>query len=342
MMNFDLFGENKVFEKLSKIGDPLEKLNALIDWELFRPTLNQLLKKSSKGPGGRPPYDYVLLFKILILQRYYNLSDDQTEYTILDRLSFRRFLDISEYTTAIPDAKTIWLFKDTLSKTDDYQELFLIFERTLEAQGIISHEGTMVDASFIECPRQRNTKKENDLIKQGETPLDWKDAKRHQKDTDARWTQKNNQNYYGYKNHVAVDMQSKLIISNEVTSASVHDSQIFDVLLDEKTQVIFADSAYMWNEIPDNVRSEVITHAVRNHPINEEQKKINSLRASIRCRVEHVFGFIENSMHGSTFKGTTLVRAKLNGMLTSLTYNLFRVGQIKKAAQIQREKCVQF
>lgn len=84
MMNFDLFGENKVFEKLSKFGDPLEKLNALIDWELFRPTLNQLLKKSSKGPGGRPPYDYVLLFKILILQRYYNLSDDQTEYTILE------------------------------------------------------------------------------------------------------------------------------------------------------------------------------------------------------------------------------------------------------------------
>ncbi|WP_429976290.1 transposase [Enterococcus sp. DIV0086] len=194
-MGLDLFGENKVFEKLSEIGDPLEKLNALIDWELFRPTLNHLLKKSAKGPGGRPPYDYVLLFKILILQRYYNLSDDQTKYTVLDRLSFRRFLGISEYTTTVPDAKTIWLFKDTLSKTERYQELFLISERSFESQGIISHEGTMVDASFIECPRQQNTKKENDLIKQGEVPSDWKDAKRHQKDTDACWVQKNKQNY---------------------------------------------------------------------------------------------------------------------------------------------------
>lgn len=122
----------------------------------------------------------------------------------------------------------------------------------------------------------------------------------------------------------------------------MHDSQVFDVLLNDQTQIVFADSAYMWNEIPEDVRSEVITHAVRNHPLTEEEIKINSLRASIRCRVEHVFGFIENSMNGSTFKGTTLVRAKLNGMLTSLTYNLFRVGQIKKAAQIQREKCAQF
>ncbi len=137
-------------------------------------------------------------------------------------------------------------------------------------------------------------------------------------------------------------MRSKLIISNEVTSASVHDSQVFDVLLNEQTQVVFADSAYMWNEIPENIRSEVMTHAVRNHPLNEEQIKINHLRSSIRCRVEHVFGFIENSMHGSTFKGTTLIRAKLKGMPTSLTYNLFRVGQVKKAAQIQRRSVYNF
>ena len=195
MSGLNLFGENKVFEKLSQIGDPLEKLVGFVDWELFRPILNQLLAKSAKGPGGRPPYDYLLMFKILILQRYYNLSDDQTEYAILDRLSFRRFLEISEYTTAIPDAKTIWLFKDTLSKTTGYQQLFVIFEKELELQGIIGHEGTMIDASFIEVPKQRNSKKENKLIKEGKTPKEWSDAKRHQKDTDARWKKKNHASF---------------------------------------------------------------------------------------------------------------------------------------------------
>lgn len=341
MSGLNLFGENKVFEKLSQIGDPLEKLVGFVDWELFRPILNQLLAKSAKGPGGRPPYDYLLMFKILILQRYYNLSDDQTEYAILDRLSFRRFLGISEYTTAIPDAKTIWLFKDTLSKTNGYQQLFVIFEKELELQGIISHEGTMIDASFIEVPKQRNSKKENLLIKEGKSPKEWSDAKRHQKDTDARWTKKNQASYFGYKNHVAVDMRSKLILSQEVTPASVHDSQVFETLMSEHTQVVFADSAYIGQELPTGVRSEIMTRSVKNHPLTEEQLFLNHLRASIRCRVEHVFGFIENNMNGSTFRGTTLIRAKLNGMITSLTYNLFRVGQVKKGRQAQREKCAQ-
>lgn len=341
MFELNLFGENKVFEKLTQIGDPLEKLIGLIDWELFRPVLNQLLVKSAKGPGGRPHYDYLLMFKILILQRYYNLSDDQTEYAILDRLSFRRFLGISEYTTAIPDAKTIWLFKDTLSKANGYHKLFTIFEKELESQGIITHEGTMIDASFIESPKQRNSRKENELIKEGRLPEGWSDAKRHQKDTDARWTKKNNTSFFGYKNHVAVDMRSKLILAQEVTTASVHDSQVFKSLMDDQTQVVFADSAYIGQALPDGVRSEVMTRSVRNHPLTDEQVQINHLRASIRCRVEHVFAFIENSMNGSTFRGTTIIRAKFNGMITSLTYNLFRVGQVKKSRIIQREQCVQ-
>lgn len=226
MSGLNLFGENKVFEKLSQIGDPLEKLVGFVDWELFRPTLNQLLVKSVKGPGGRPPYDYLLMFKILILQRYYNLSDNQTEYAILDCLSFRRFLGISEYTTAIPDAKTIWLFKDTLSKMSGYQQLFIIFEKKLERQGTISHEGTMIDASFIETPKQRNSKKENQQIKENVIPEEWSDAKRNQKDTDARWTKKNHNSYFGYKNHVAVDMRSKLILSRSHFSICPRQSSL--------------------------------------------------------------------------------------------------------------------
>lgn len=112
--------------------------------------------------------------------------------------------------------------------------------------------------------------------------------------------------------------------------------------MNEHTQVVFADSAYIWQDLPDGLHSEVMTRSVRNHPLTEQQLLLNHFRASIRCRVEHVFAFIENNMNGSTFRGTTLIRAKLNGMITSLTYNLFRVGQVKTIEQRQREKCAQF
>lgn len=125
-------------------------------------------------------------------------------------------------------------------------------------------------------------------------------------------------------------MRSKLILAQEVTTASVHDSQVFESLMDDQTQVVFADSAYLGQELPDGVRSEVMTRSVRNHPLTDKQIQLNHLRASIRCRVEHVFAFIENSMSGSTFRGPTIIRAKFNGMITSLTYNLFRIGQVKK------------
>lgn len=152
----------------------------------------------------------------------------------------------------------------------------------------------------------------------------------------------NHTSYLVYKNRVAVDMRSKLILSQEVTTASLHDSQVFEDLMDEQTQVVFANSAYIGQDLTDGVRSEVMTRSVRNQPLTEDQIQLNHLRAPIRCRVEHVFAFIENSMNGSTFRGTTLIRAKFNGMITSLTYNLFRIGQVKKGKQAQREQCANF
>jgi len=105
MMQPGFFTEEIRLEKLSRLGDSLEKLN-IIDWEIFRPTLKEAFKKERKGSGGRPPYDYLLLFKVLILQRLFNISDDQTEYQINDRMSFMRFLGLS-LEDKVPDAKTI-------------------------------------------------------------------------------------------------------------------------------------------------------------------------------------------------------------------------------------------
>jgi transposase len=198
--------------KLSHLGDPLEKLNNGINFELFREVLEEKLSKLPKAPGGRPPYDYVLMFKILILQRYYNLSDDQVEYQINDRMSFMRFLDL-RIADDVPDSKTVWLFREQLTDLSLEKELFDLFLQELERLHLVVNEGKIIDASFIEVPRQRNTREQNKEIKQGRVPEEFKQNphKHSQKDTDARWTKKNRQSFFGYKNHVKEDAKNKLI-----------------------------------------------------------------------------------------------------------------------------------
>ena len=167
-----LFAEEAQLNRLSKLGDSLEKLK-IIDFEAFRPLLEKAFQKERKSKAGRPAFDLVMMFKILILQCLFNLSDDQTEYQITDRMSFQRFLGLS-LGERVPDAKTIWLFRDTLTKSGIINELFSQFGEMLAANGIITHTGTIVDAAFVDAPRQRSSRKENEQIKNGETPEEWK------------------------------------------------------------------------------------------------------------------------------------------------------------------------
>ncbi|MFM6272053.1 MAG: IS5 family transposase, partial [Dolichospermum sp.] len=207
---------------MSKQGDPLEKLSRSINFEHFRPTLLHVLQKTAAAPsgkGGRPSFDVVLMFKILIIQRLYNLSDDQTEYSILDRLSFMRFLNLG-LENRVPDSKTIWAFRDQLTQANAIENLFHALDRLLVEHQLIVGKGSMIDATITEAPIQRNTKEENEQIKNGETPEEWKNNphKCSQKNVDARWVTHNKKSYYGYKNHVKVDTKSKLITKYVVTT----------------------------------------------------------------------------------------------------------------------------
>ena len=325
MAIISLFDEEKRLEKISSLGDNLEKLNKIIDWEIFRNRITKVFYREDKGVG-RPPFDYILMFKILVLQRLFNLSDDQTEYQILDRSSFRRFLGIE---TKIPDAKTIWHYKDELTKAGIIKELFEIFEKELENKNIISHSGSIVDATFIEAPKQRNDREENKSIKNGEIPKNWVDEnniyKIRQKDVDARWAVKGNINHYGYKDHIKVDATSKLILNYEVTSANVHDSHKLNDLLDENDKIIYADSAYVGIELKNkNIENKILEKGYRNKSLTIEQQKNNYEKSKTRCRVEHIFGFITKSMHGKIIRSIGIKRAEFNIGLTNMIYNMFR------------------
>ena len=334
-----LFDEEFTKYRLSVIGNPLESVSKVLDFEMFRESLERkLLNTNKKNNAGAKPYDVVMLFKILILQRYYGLGDSQVEYQILDRTSFKTFLGL-ETGDKVPDEKTVWSYRERLTKTGLVEELFAQFTSFLEEKDLILNEGQMVDASFTVAPRQRNTREENKKIKNGEGNDLWKDKpnKKKHKDIDARWAKKNGETFYGYKNHAKVDAKSKFINTYTVTDASVHDSQVLDDLLTEKDkeQDLYADSAYTGEDQDKTIakyemKNKVHEKGYRNKPLSEEQKASNTKKSKIRARVEHVFGFMEQSMNGLVLKSVGILRATGIIGLINLTYNLFRYEQVRR------------
>lgn len=337
MKQIGMFDEEKRLEKLSKLGDTLEKLNGAVDWEEFRPLLNHAFKQAPKGAGGRPPYDYVMMFKILVLQRVYNLSDEQTEFQINDRMSFMRFVGLN-MCDRVPDAKTIWLFRDTLARRNVIKDLFKQFEGKLEKENLITRTGTIIDATFVDAPRQHIDKEHYQQIKDGEVPPEWQEPEKasmlRQKDLDARYKTKGRERHYGYKDHVKVDADSKLITDYEATDAAVNDIVGLS-MIDENDQVIYADSAYYMlpqnAPIPPSVNNQIHEKAQRKHPLTLEQKANNQRKSKIRCRIEHVFGFMTGVFHGLTLRSIGLARAQLNIGLTNLLYNIFRYQFLQRA-----------
>jgi len=332
----DLFALDFHLENLDKGNDPLARLDAAVDWELFRADLRALRERDRKSNAGRPPFDAVLMFKILILQSLYNLADDAVEYQIRDRFSFLRFLGLNIGQT-VPDAKTIWLFREQLTTAGLSQALFNRFDALLAERGFAARKGQIVDATIVEAPRQRNTRDENAMIKEGRTPEEWAENpnKMRQKDVDARWTQKNDINYYGYKNHVCVDVKHKLIRAWAVTDAAVHDSQIVEELIDEDNSSgdFYADSAYRSKEIMGilekwGLREHVQRKKTRGHDLNSNEKQGNRTRARIRARVEHVFGAMTMRAGILLLRSIGMIRARAKIGLRNLAYNMERYAML--------------
>jgi len=326
------FTEEERLFRLSSMGDPLEKVAGSVDFEIFRPLLNQVFPKEPVAPGGRPAWDYVLMFKVLLLQQWYSLSDDRTEYLINDRLSFQRFLGLS-LGDKVPDAKTIWLFRENLTKSGRHKEAFGLFARKMEDHGVITRNGSIVDASFVEAPKQRNTRGENKRIKEGEGDDLWADdiCKSRQKDKDARWAKKNNETHYGYKDHVKVDRDSKMIVAYSVTHAAVHDSQEVVGLIDGEDKELHADSAYFGEELrrsllkkSPGLKLKINEKGYRYKPLTEERKAANREKSKVRARVEHIFGHMSNSFGKLFVRTIGIVRAGCQIALKNLAYNLQR------------------
>ena len=350
---FDL---DERYQRLSETGDPLVKLAALIDFETFRRKLTSALKRSDGSKGGRPPYDPVLMFKILILHTLYTLSDDATEFQIKDRLSFMRFLGLG-LADAVPDAKTVWLFREQLTRAGAIEELFAAFDAWLKGQGYLAMSGQIIDASIIAAPRQRNTDAEKAALKEGKIPEDWaaKPARLAQKDRDARWTLKRAKAraakddgakakveiaipVFGYKTHISIDRKHGFVRRFCVTSAAAHDgAQLANVLDSANTASdVWADTAYRSKVNEAHLarqgrRSRIHFRRRAGLDLTPPQRKANRARSRIRSAVETVFA-AQKHRFGLFVRTIGLARARTKIGLANLAYNLNRFIWIETRA----------
>lgn len=333
--------------ELSAKGDDLERLNNLIDFEMFRPDLERAVPRSDGSKGGRPPFDHVLMFKVLILQASHNLSYERTEYLIKDRLSFMRFLGLG-LGGRVPDENTIRDFHEALTNAGAIDVLFSRFDRHLRSAGYLAMGGQIVDATLVSAPKQRNTEDEKRVIKEGKIPEGWKNkpAKLAQKDCDARWTVKYSKAKpkadgskqidiavpaFGYKNHISIDRAHGLIRKWTATDGARYDGAQLPELLDKTNTAsgVWADTAYRSKKNQKHLkRHGLVSHIHDKKPkgraMSERTSKTNGRKSKVRALVEHVFARQKGPM--KLFVRTIgLDRAKTKIGLANLIYNMKRL-----------------
>jgi len=343
------FDVDERLKRLSGLGDHLEAFAAAVDFEMFRGDLVSALGYADGAQGGRPPFDPVMMFKILVIQAMDNLSDERAEFLINDRMSFMRFLGLT-LADRVPDARTIWLFREKLTKAGAIEGLFARFDAALRSSGYIAMSGQIVDATLVAAPKQRNSEEEKKAIKEGRIPDGWAEhpAKLRQKDSDARWTVKFSKAKerpdgtkppvdiaiptFGYQNHIAIDKGFGFIRKWTATDAAAYEgARLREGLLDKTNTAasVWADTAYRSaaNEAfmaKNGFVSRIHRKKPKGRPMSDAVRRANALKSIVRSRVEHVFAEQKDRM-GLFIRTIGIARAKVKIGMANLVYNFRRL-----------------
>lgn len=331
----DLFAADHRRQKITQFTKVLDALDGLVDWAALTTVVNNCTgREASQLKGGRPAYPTQVLVKIIVLQQLYgNLSDEDTEYALLDRGSWQRFIGMAE-ARDLPDARTIWHFKNQLAQTGSATELFADVQRQLNAAGLAAKGGQMIDATIVPSPKMHFTKDEKQTIAAGEIPDHWSDKQAAHKDTDAHWSAKRGQWYHGYKAHANADQKHKLIRILEVTPANESDMNHFEEMIDttedrqQHGKTIHADRGYDSAANRQTLKANKLRDGVAR---NDDRKRYdqtdiharNHKLSRIRARVEHVFGAWEKVI-GKSIRCIGLKRATAQITMQAIVVNLRR------------------
>jgi IS5 family transposase len=330
MIKNSLFAGQEREAKLDKLGDTLSALRQHVDFTALAAEIDRAAQRPARERGGRPPFPTELMVRVLLIQQLFNLSDEQMEFQLLDRLSFQRFVGLRD-SSQIPDRTTIWVFKERLIAADASETIFAAVNQQLSQRGYIARGGQMIDASIVPVPRQHVKSDEKELIQEQATPACWPAAKRRQKDIEAKWTKKHGKSYFGYKLSASVDKRYKLIRRMVVSTASENDTLHFEAVLDPDNtgRDVWADKGYVDQERETRLNSQgwrmqIQRKAQKNRPLSTCQQGRNHRIAKTRARVEHVFGALEQQ-GGKVLRCIGLARVNLQMNWKVACYNLRRL-----------------
>jgi len=314
-------------KKTSKAVATLSEIDKLVNWQALV-GLVKGLDKTQSGKGGRPPISFEIKLKMLFLQHTFNLSDEQLEDQLIDRLSFQQFVGLS-YEEEIPDFTTLWNFKEALIKNKLMDRIFSSIVSQIELNGLVLKKGTMVDATIIASDNKPLSKERRQELEA---------APSAQVDTDASSTEKNGKKYFGYKGHIGVDVGSKLIRKRSFTPANVHDSTELEHVLSGDEKSIWADKAYPEQKQKRAARSMglyygVLDKAVRGKGLSGKQEKRNRQKSSVRASVEHPFAFMKKKLKVTVLAAKTKMRNALRFDMWCIIYNVCRASFLLKQKQ---------
>ena len=294
------------YRKLAELGDKLAAAEKQINWEAFKPILNDLYVNNTER-GGRPNHDIVVMVKLLVLQQWYGLSDEETERQAVDRLSFRRFLG---YPEKVPDSTTIWLFRERLAETGKDRRVWAELQRQLDEKGLRVRKGVAQDASFIEADPGPSNK-----------PRGGEAKTRRCRDGD--WAKRPKGSVYGYKLHVKTDLDLDLIRSVDVTGASVHDSRV-DLSL--PGEAVYRDKGYFG--VKPRGYDATMMRGVKGHPISLRDQLRNNRIGSKRRPVERVFALLKRGFRSGRMLVTSLGRVRVKLVFSCFCFNLVQLGTL--------------
>lgn len=323
--------------KLEGYVQTLAAMDALIDFSAMASAVDTACPRPDRRKGGRPPYATEVLVRMVFLQGLYNLSDEQCEHQVLDRLSFQRFCRL-DGALNIPDARTLWAFRQRLAEGGlGAKAIFETLSQQLQRHGYIPRGGQIVDASIVQAPITQANAQEREALNKGEDPAGWSEKRLAHTDQDARWTIKHGKSYYGYKLHGNVDARYKLIRQLKITPANADDGQqLPDVLQAANTRDrLLADRGYDSQANRQVLRRHGIADGIARRAKPGQTAKIrlrqrNQTINRTRARVEHVFAALQQQ-GGKCVRAMTLARNALAITLQCAAYNARRLVWLVKS-----------
>lgn len=334
--NMELVRQRKA--KLEGYVQTLAAMDELIDFSEMAGAVDAACPRADRSRGGRPPYPTEVLVRMVFLQGLYNLSDEQCEHQVLDRLSFQRFCRLED-ALHIPDARTLWSFRQRLAQGGlGGKAIFETLSQQLQQHGLIPRGGQIVDASIVQAPITQANAKEREALNRGDAPEGWSTKRLVHTDRDARWTIKHGKAFYGYKLHGNVDARYKLIRELRITPANADDGQQLPHILQPTNtrERLLADRGYdsqanrqvlQERGLQDGIARRAKPGQTARMRLNQRNRTINKTRA----RVEHVFASLAQQ-GGKCVRAMTLARNLLAITLQCAAYNARRLVWLLKRA----------